>query len=57
MMLLKSFIAKELIDFLERELIAHEPQIQTALLNDFAHEIKKLTDWINKKISEHQHKP
>lgn len=57
MMLLKSFSSKELIAFLARELIAHEPELQDAILNDAVHELKLLTEWVNQKISDKQLKP
>lgn len=57
MMLIKSFIAKELIAFLEKEFIAYEPDLQEAFLNDVAHEIKALKDWVNKKISDNKKQP
>lgn len=56
MLLLKSFLAQEIIDFLEREFVAREPEFQQALLNDVSHELKILVDWINKKIAENKNK-
>ncbi len=51
MMLLKSFMAHEIIFFLEKEFEAREPQFQQILLDDINHELKKVFDWLNKKIS------
>jgi len=50
MSLLSSFLASHLIPALEQALIAHEPEVQTLLIN----EIKTLADnvgaWVDSKI-------
>jgi uncharacterized protein VirK/YbjX len=54
MILIRAFLAKEIIHFLESEFISHEPQMQEAFMNDVAHEVKLVTEWVNEKISKKQ---
>lgn len=56
MMILKSFVAHEIINFLESELMAREPQLAQILMDDIQHELNLLLQWFNNKLQSYPNK-
>jgi hypothetical protein len=51
MSLLSSFLASHLIPALETALMAHEPDVQAAILDELAAFSSQLGEWLNEKLN------
>jgi hypothetical protein len=51
MSLLSSFVTKELITALEAEFVKHEPELQTAFVDEVTAAVNSVVSWVNSKIA------